>query len=122
MPKTHEIICTLCPFACRINLTLNEKGDKIKYANIKCKRGEEYAAKEFKSPERFLITTVMTKDSLHPLLSVRTDKPIPKKMIKKAMLLTTKVRVSPPAKVGKVIIPNILSTGANLTATNELLN
>lgn len=114
-----EIICIRCPVACRVKLTVNDKNEIIKVVGNECPLGEKYAEGEFKSPTRILTATVVTKSSSQPLLPVRTDKPIPKSMLKKCMIFLSKIRVKPPIKMGQVIIPNILGTDANVVSTDE---
>jgi len=58
----------------------------------------------------------------HPLLSVRTDRPIPKKLLMECMRLLAEIKINSPVKMGEVILRNVLDTGANIIATQELNN
>lgn len=118
--KEEVIICLVCPLACHIKLSIDDEGNVKKVVGAKCDKGKEYALKEYTSPERVLTATVRTSVSSHPLLSVRTDRPIPKKLLRECMSLLAKVKIDPPVKMGEVILPNLLNTGANLLATQEL--
>lgn len=116
-----EIVCIRCPVACRVKLTVNDKNEIIKVVGNECPLGEKYAEGEFKSPTRILTATVVTGSSFHPLLPVRTNKPIPKNMLKRCMIFLSKIRVNPPIEIGQVIIPNILDTGADLVSTTQVM-
>ncbi|MCD6472916.1 DUF1667 domain-containing protein [Candidatus Aerophobetes bacterium] len=120
MTQEHEIICTLCPLACHIKLV--SEGEKIiTISDYGCKKGKEYAIQEFKFPQRVLTTTIRTSDITHPLLSVRTNKPISKKLLKECMILLANEEISPPVKIGEVVISNVLNTGSDVIATQELI-
>jgi NADPH-dependent 2,4-dienoyl-CoA reductase/sulfur reductase-like enzyme/CxxC motif-containing protein len=113
----REIICLTCPNACRGRVVLNNAGEITKIFNYLCKRGEEFAVKEIKNPERVLTATVRTNQSDQPLLAVRTDRPISKKLLKKCMRELGQIEIERPVEVGEIIVPNLLGSGANLVAT-----
>ena len=117
-----EIICIGCPLGCRVKLTVNKKGEITDINDYQCKVGKKYARQEFKAPVRILTATILTEESSErALLPVRTNKPIHKEKLKEGMQLLPKIRVKPPIKMGEVIIPNILNTGADLVSSDELL-
>jgi CxxC motif-containing protein len=55
-----------------------------------------------------------------PLVSVRTNKPIPKSRIFDAMNLLAEVEVEAPIKIREPIIKNIFDTGVNIVATKNI--
>ena len=117
-----EIICIGCPLGCRIKLIINDKGKITDITDYQCKVGQKYAQEEFKTPARTLTTTVLTDaSSERVLLPVRTNKPIHKEKLRESMQLLPKIRVKPPIRMGQVIIPNILDTGADLVSSDELV-
>jgi CxxC motif-containing protein len=86
----------------------------------KCRRGEEYAEQEFYDPRRVLTTTIKVESSgSFPLLSIRTDKPIPKKKLRECMQYLANIEVEAPINIGQVIVSNILNTGSNVIATRR---
>jgi NADPH-dependent 2,4-dienoyl-CoA reductase/sulfur reductase-like enzyme/CxxC motif-containing protein len=115
-----EIICLTCPNACRGRVALNEAGEVTKIANYLCKRGEEFAVKEIKDPERVLTATVRTNNPDQPLLAVRTDRPIPKKLLGKCMRELGQIEIRRPVEAGEIIVPNLLESGANLIAASAI--
>ena len=114
-----EIICIGCPMGCY--LTVDYVGTKIQdLSGNRCKVGQQYAEKEISNPERTLTTTVKVKHGNLPLVSVRTNKPIPKGRIFDAMNLLAKVEVDAPIKIGEIIIQNIFDTNVNIVATKNV--
>jgi CxxC motif-containing protein len=120
MPKEQTVICISCPLACTITVTFDDRGDVLRVANNLCKEGEKYAIAECKFPGRVLTTTILTEGSSRKLLPARSNKPIPKGRLMECMKSLSKTRVKPPVKMGQVIVANILGTGADLVATDEL--
>jgi len=120
MSSVHEIICIECPLACRVKLTLDDVGKISEFADYQCKIGKKYAEQEYKSPQRVLTGTVRTEGSIRPLLPVRSNKPIPKDILTDCMSVLADVRVRPVLNIGDIVIRNILGTGANLIATDDL--
>ena len=114
-----EMICIVCPMGCY--LTVAYVGKKISdVSGNRCKVGLEYAEKEMSNPERTLTTTVKVKHGHLPLVSVRTNKPIPKSRIFDAMNLLAKIEVEAPIKIREPIIQNIFDTGVNVVATRNI--
>ena len=115
-----ELICIGCPMGCYLNIDCI--GTKIgDVSGNRCKVGLEYAEEEIYNPQRTLTTTVKVKNGHLPLVSVRTNKPIPKSRIFDAMNLLAKVEVDAPIKIGEIIIQNIFDTGVNIVATKNIL-
>ena len=122
MPKEESIICVGCPLGCLVRLTVDDKGEVIKVADNKCKEGEKIAIEEYKNPVRVLTATVLTSDSSHPLLAVRTNKPILKMMLRQGMYKLAQVKAKPPLRAGQSLLTNLLGTGADVIATSDLLD
>ena len=114
-----ELICIGCPMGCYLNVEYD--GTKIgKVSGNRCKVGLEYAEKEVSNPQRTLTTTVKVKNGHLPLVSVITNKPVPKSRIFDAMNLLAKVEVEAPIKIGELIIQNVLDTGVSIIATKNI--
>jgi CxxC motif-containing protein len=116
------IVCVGCPLGCRTTLRIDRHGDVVKITGYKCKEGRQYVLREHRSPVRIFTATVLTEKSARPLLPVRTDKPILKSKLKEAVFALARFRAKPPVKIGQVIVPNLLNTGADLIATDDLLD
>jgi CxxC motif-containing protein len=115
-----EMICIGCPMGCY--LIVDYDGKTIcGVSGNRCKVGLEHAEKEISNPERTLTTTVKVKNGHLPLVSVRTNKPIPKNKIFDTMDLLAKIEVEAPIKIGDPIIQNIFDTGVNVVATKNII-
>ena len=74
-----KLICTVCPQGCEITVKKNDEGWHVE--GNRCKRGREFALQETISPMRVLTTSVWIEGGDHKLVSVKTDRPIPKEKI-----------------------------------------
>jgi CxxC motif-containing protein len=122
MENVSDIICIICPLACRVSVAVDDEGRIVEIANFQCKKGKEYAVAESRAPMRVLTTTVMVEKSRHALLPVRTNQAIPREKLFESMHHLAEIRVKPPLKVGDVIVKNILNTGSDIITTSELLD
>ena len=115
----REMICVACPIGCSLSVSLDENAVVADVKGNQCKRGETYAVTECTAPTRSLTTTVKVSVAAVPVLPVRSSKPIPKKLLLECMKIINTVSAEAPVKIGDVIIPNILDTGADIIATND---
>lgn len=114
-----EFTCIICPVGCEI--TVEYTKDKItKIEGNTCDKGAEYVKKEITNPERTLTTTLRVKKGELRLVSVRTSKAVPKKLLFEAMDIISEKEVDAPVKIGDVLIKNILNTGADVIATKHI--
>lgn len=114
-----EIICVSCPKGCRINVQNN--GEKIiSITGNDCLKGIKYAEEEFINPLRILPTTVRVIGGELPLVSVKTKKAIPKRLLLKAMTEIAEIEVKAPVKIGQVIKYDLMGTGVSLVATRNI--
>jgi CxxC motif-containing protein len=116
----ENIVCIGCPLGCRTTLRIDHHGDVVKITGYKCKAGRQYVLEEYRNPVRIFTTTVLTEKSLRPLLPVRTNRPILKSKLKEATLTLVRVKAKPPVKVGQVVLPNLLNSGVDVVATDDL--
>lgn len=114
---SKEIICVACPKGCRTEVV--EKADEIIVVEKICKQGKAYVRQEFKDPRRMLTTTVIVEKSPIRRLAVRTTAAIPKNDIRSCMAVLCSKSVSPPIKMGDVIVKNI-SDGIDVIASEDL--
>jgi CxxC motif-containing protein len=114
-----EIICVSCPKGCRI--TVQNRGEEvISITGNDCSRGIKYAEEEFINPLRILPTTVKVIGGELPLVSVKTEKAIPKRLLLKAMVEIAEIEVKAPIKIGQVIKDDLMGTGVSLIATRNI--
>lgn len=115
----EKIVCVLCPMGCKIKYdALN--GKIVSLEGNRCPRGISYLEDELREPKRIVPTSVKVINGEMSLVSVKTSKPIPRRLIPQFMQLVKKVEVEAPIKVGDVIIKNVLDTGADVIATRTV--
>ena len=114
---TRNLTCIVCPQGCNIKVEI-EDGKIINVEGNTCKRGYDYAISEVTNPVRTVTSTIKLENG--EMISVKTDKPIPKELIFKCMEEINKKIIKPPIKVGQVLIENILGTGSNIVATKSV--
>ena len=111
-----EIICTVCPRGCHIQVEGQDE-TILSVEGQGCKRGLEYASTEFAHPVRILTTTVKMAGVSHDLLPVRSDKPLPKEKLFDCMEIIRNLQVQLPVKRYDVVVADICGTGVNIVAT-----
>jgi CxxC motif-containing protein len=117
MNHSSEIICIACPKGCRTEVV--EKAGEVIIVEKICKQGKAYVKQEFKAPRRMLTTTVIVENSPAKRLAVRTAAAIPKNDIRACMKVLCAAKVSPPVKMGEIIVENI-SDGIDVIASEDL--
>jgi len=119
MREAKNLICITCPKGCEARVWAEEGSLKVK-GKI-CKKGKSYLKQEFQEPKRTLTTTVLTQDSRLKRFPVRTSGPIPKKDLLRAMDYLSSVKVRPPVKASDVIVRDLLQTGVDVIACDDLM-
>ncbi|HCE43836.1 MAG TPA: molybdopterin oxidoreductase [Lentisphaeria bacterium] len=114
-----EITCISCPNGCILEVDV-EKGKVVSLKGNECKKGVDYANSEIFNPLRFVTTTIKISGTSIAFLPVRTSKPVPRSICAKIVKEASKIKLKAPVKVGQIIAPDILSTGADLIATRTL--
>ncbi len=113
------LTCIVCPMGCELEVEVD--GEKVvSVQGNNCVRGRDYAHTECTDPRRVITTTVKTKDGR--IISVKTDKAVPKNMIFECMDFINALRpeCSNGCNVGDVLCENILGTGASLVACSKI--
>ena len=117
--EQNKIICVSCPIGCRM-IIRSKDGKVTSVIGNACPKGIKYAEEEFVNPLRILPTTVKVIDGELPLVSVKTEKAIPKKLLLEAMAEIAEMEVKAPVKIGQVIKEDLLGTGVSLAATRNI--
>ena len=113
----RELTCIVCPKGCQLKVELEGK-KVLSVTGNTCKRGVTYAETECIAPMRTLTTTAAVEGG--GVVPVKTDKTIPKELLFDAMKEVNAVRVKREAKLGDVVIENLLGTGANVVTTRNV--
>ena len=115
---TKELVCINCPMGCRMSAELRG-GEVASVSGFGCKRGETYAHEELTNPTRTVTALVRVKGREAPL-SVKTNKPIPKKLVFEALEGLRAISVAPPVSIGDAVQKNICGSGADFIATANI--
>lgn len=97
-------------------LTATKTKDGIKITGNNCIRGEQFGKEELTAPKRIVTALVRTDKGV---TSVKTSKPIDKKLIFDVMSEIDKVHLK-SAKIGDIVIKNVLNTGADIVVTKSI--
>jgi CxxC motif-containing protein len=114
-----ELTCIVCPNGCRIRAEWKDGG--YTFEGNRCAKGAEFALAELVSPMRSVTTTVRTVYPDIPALPVRTKGEVPKEMIPKIISALAGVKVSKRLGIGETVVENILGSGCDVIATDDML-
>jgi len=117
--EQNKIICISCPIGCRMTIK-SQDGKITSIIGNACPKGIKYAEEEFINPLRILPTTVKVIGGELPLVSVKTEKAIPKKLLLEAMVEIAEIEVKAPVKIGQVIKDDLMGIGVSLIATRNV--
>lgn len=115
-----EFICIVCPTSCPVSAEWNET-ELLRIDRAQCKLAREYIRSEIFDPRRAVTTSVLVEGGDLPLVSVKTDRPVPKARMLDVMDYLAQVVARAPVEVGDVVVPNILDTGSNIVATRRIV-
>jgi CxxC motif-containing protein len=116
-----ELICILCPLGCKMSVSEDtDNPDDLVIRGQQCKIGRVYAVEEYTNPTRTLTSTVVINNAPLARLPVKTNKPLPKSLIFKAMEEINRVELTAPVKMNTVVIENLLDTGIDIVTTRSL--
>ena len=111
---TRDLTCIVCPVGCQLHVTL-EDGVVTEVTGNTCPRGKQYAIDECTHPVRTVTSTARTENG--GVIPVKTDRPIPKELMFDCMREINNAVVKLPARIGDIVIENLLGTGANVVVT-----
>lgn len=113
---TKVVVCVSCPTGCEVAAEV-AGGEVTRVSGNRCPRGEAYACQEALDPLRILATSVKLCGGVRPLVSVRTDRPVPLRLVPELMVYIRTLSIRAPVQVGQVLSHDLLGTGADLVAT-----
>lgn len=113
----RNLTCIICPRGCTLNVQITE--DKVTVTGNACKKGEQYGIDECTHPVRTVTAVVRVANRTDTMLSVKTEKPIPKENIFDLMNEIITKEVKAPIEIGDVICDNVF--GTRVIATKQIL-
>ena len=117
MADTRILTCIVCPRGCELSVSLSDSNEVLEVLGHSCPRGKDYAIAECTSPVRTVTSTVLREDK--SVVSVKTAAPIPKHLIFDVMKEINSTVAPNDAKIGDVVIHNVLGTGIDVVITSN---
>ncbi len=114
----REMTCIICPMGCQMTVAQEDGSDIIVVEGNTCPRGRSYAIAECTHPTRTLTTTAPTSDGR--VIPVKTAKAIPKELLFSAMAQINHATVTLPARIGDIVIHDLLGTGVDVIVTANM--
>ena len=112
----RNLICIICPRGCALTAEIGENG--VTVTGHTCPKGEEYAINECTNPVRTVTATIRAANRKDTMVSVKTDRPVPKGKMMDVMALLRETEVNAPVVIGDVVLENVF--GANIVVTKGL--
>jgi len=107
-----ELICIKCPRGCKLNIQNNNITGNL------CPRGVDYANEEITNPVRVVTSLIKLDGGVVP---VKTSGEIPKSKIKDVLQEIAKIKVL-DAKIGDVVLSNVLGLSVDIVVTGEKIS
>ncbi len=121
--ESVKLTCIGCPKGCQLTVTKTGSGtekEDFKIEGNSCKIGLEYAYKEMTSPMRVLTSTIRVNGGERVLVPVKSEPDVPKDMQLACMEVIKRTVVNAPVHAGDILIKDILGTGANIIAGEDV--
>jgi len=115
-----RLTCVLCPVGCELEVARNAAGELEVHGN-QCDKGVPFAVEEVLHPRRNLATSIPIKGTAAKMVSVRLSAAVPRDMIFPILAEIAKLRPEAPVRRGRVLIADVLGTGAYVIATRTVL-
>lgn len=111
------LTCIVCPRGCQLTANV-QGGEVLNVEGYSCKRGKDYAVAECTHPVRTVTSTARTDEG--GVIPVKTSAAIPKEKMTECMAVINAAVVKLPARIGDVVVKNILGTDADLVVTANM--
>jgi CxxC motif-containing protein len=116
--KKH-FVCVVCPIGCEIDV-VHDGARIVSMEGNKCKKSEEFVKQELIEPMRTLTTTVRIQGAKWPVIPVRTDKSVPRRLFPRIMRRLKRTKLQAPVNMLDVVVRNVLGTGVNIIITRTM--
>jgi len=117
--EKRHFVCVVCPVGCEIDV-VHDGGTIISMEGNKCEKSEEFVSQELIEPMRILTTTVRIEGSKWPVIPVRTDRVVPKRLFPRIMRQLRRIKLQAPVNMSDVVGRDVLRTGASIIATRTM--
>ena len=120
--KKKEFICIVCPNGCLLEAEIEDSNGPL-VRNITgqlCDRGPAWAEQELINPMRTIAGNIAVIEGNFPLVSVKTDSPVPLGKILDVVKEIRHKKIHPPVRIGDILIKNVAGTSSNIVATRNV--
>lgn len=117
--EKRHFVCVICPIGCEIDV-IHDGGEIISMEGNKCKKSEEFVQQELIEPMRVLTTTVRIQGARWPVIPVRTDKSVPKRLFPRIMRQLRRIELQAPVSMLDAVVRDVAGTGASIIATRTM--
>jgi len=120
--STREFTCVVCPNGCTIVVDVDNDETPVvtRVQGNVCRRGEAWARQEVENPMRTIASSVPVNNGDFPLVSVRTNRPVPLAKILEVMEEIRRVSLSAPVGIGEVIVSSPAGCDTEVVATRRV--
>ncbi|WP_028321927.1 DUF1667 domain-containing protein [Desulfatiglans anilini] len=120
--KTKQLTCVICPNGCELTIAYEETPAVVvkEVSGHTCDKGLAWAEQELLNPVRTIASSIAVESGAFPLVSVRTDSPIPLDRITGVMQAIRALRVTAPVRIGDVLLRTPAGTACNIVATRHV--
>ena len=117
-----DLVCILCPNGCQLDITIEESPEfkVMEVEGCTCDKGREWAEQEIINPMRTIASSISVEKGDFPLVSVKTDSPIPLGKIFDVMSAIKNKKVAAPVNIGDKLIVNPAGLDCNIIATRMI--
>jgi CxxC motif-containing protein len=120
--KSRNLICIVCPNGCELTAQISQTDGQpsIEVTGGLCDKGIPWAEQELINPVRTISSNVLVSGGEMSLVSVRTDRPIPRGKIFEVMERIKGLKVQAPLEIGDVLLVNPCDTDCRVIATRRI--
>ena len=114
----NQVVCNKCEEYCVIDIKTED--EVVEIIGNKCNEGIEFSEDYLKNSMDVLTTLVRIKGGQVKVVSVKSDKPIEKKLFLKCSRALSRINAGAPIKIGDVVCKNILNLGVDIICTKNV--
>jgi CxxC motif-containing protein len=121
--KTQQLICIVCPNGCEITAQVAQTNGRLKVDDISgglCEKGIPWAEQELTNPMRTFSSNVLVTGGDMHLVSVRTNRAIPRGKIFEVMERIKQLNVAAPVEIGDILLDGPCDTDCQIIATRRI--
>ncbi|MGM0665664.1 MAG: DUF1667 domain-containing protein [Thermodesulfobacteriota bacterium] len=120
--KTRNLVCIVCPNGCPLEVDVL-CGETPKVTEVRgnlCDKGPQWAEQEVLNPVRSIAGNILVRGGVFPLVSVKTDTPVPLGKIFQVMDEINDLVVDAPVYTGDRLILEPAGTKCCIVATRNV--